>query len=305
MINNPNIFISPISGEELFFSRESGEFIDNSNHRYRVIENKPILIDFENSVISPGDFDRTIIERSSFYQSKLPFIKRLVSPDYSKTKRNFDKIILTLKEQGTAINVLIIGGGTLGKHIDTFYKQDWINIYSTDIYISEHIDFVSDAHSIPLKDASIDLVIIQYVLEHVIDPFTVVNEIHRVLKDKGIVYAETPFLEQVHEGPYDFTRFTENGQRYLFKSFSCLSSGVLGGSGVHLMWSIEYFFRGIFRSVTAGKFFKLLFFWLQYFDLIIPESYKSDSADTLFFMGEKSDESLKPKDIIKFYRGAY
>lgn len=305
MIDNQNIYISPKSGSELFFDDENGEFVDNNNHRYRCLNNKPILIDFENSVINPEDFDRTIIERSHFYQKRLPFIKRLVSPDYSRTKSNFDKILSTLKERGTAINLLIIGGGTLGKHIDTFYQEDWINIYSTDIYISENIDFVSDAHSIPLKDASIDLVIIQYVLEHVIDPFKVVSEIHRVLKDKGIVYAETPFLEQVHEGPYDFTRFTESGQRFLFKSFSCLSSGVLGGPGVHLMWSIEYFFRGIFRSVIIGKLFKLLFFWLQYFDLIIPESYKSDSADTLFFMGEKSDETLKPSDVIKFYRGAY
>ena len=40
----------------------------------------------------------------------------------------------------------------------------------------------------------------------------------------GIVYAETPFMQQVHEGAYDFTRYTVLGHRYLFKKFkqSCL-----------------------------------------------------------------------------------
>ena len=35
--------------------------------------------------------------------------------------------------------------------------------------------------------------IIYAVLEHVLEPNVVVSEIHRVPKDNGIVYAETPY----------------------------------------------------------------------------------------------------------------
>ena len=63
----------------------------------------------------------------------------------------------------------------------------------------------------PFKE--IDLVIIQAVLEHVMYPNKVVSEIYRVLKNDGLIYSETPFMQQVHEGPYDFSRFTESGHR--------------------------------------------------------------------------------------------
>ena len=92
--------------------------------------------------------------------------------------------------------------------------------------------FIADAHNIPIVNEYFDCVIIQAVLEHVLRPNQVVNEIFRVLKANGIVYSETPFLQQVHEGPYDFTRFTESGHRYLFKNFELIKSGASDGAGL-------------------------------------------------------------------------
>ena len=68
-----------------------------------------------------------------------------------------------------------------------------------------------------------------------------VAEIHRVMKASGYVYAETPFMQQVHEGAYDFTRFTVLGHRYLFKDFDSIIIGGNGGSGEVLSWSIKHF----------------------------------------------------------------
>ena len=51
-----------------------------------------------------------------------------------------------------------------------------------------------------LADASVDGVIVQAVLEHVLDPRTVAAEVERVLRPRGMVYAETPLMQQVHEG---------------------------------------------------------------------------------------------------------
>ena len=113
-----------------------------------------------------------------------------------------------------------IGSGT-----DELYSSK-LQIVGTDVYFSPNVDYVADAHYLPFKDAILDGVIIQAVLEHVVEPQLVVSEIHRILKKNGIVYAETPFLQQVHEGAYDFTRFTVLGHRYLFKQFQRIDSAV-------------------------------------------------------------------------------
>ncbi len=131
-----------------------------------------------------------------------------------------------------------------------------------------------------------------------------VSEICRVLKNDGIVYAETPFLQQVHEGAYDFTRFTESGHRYLFNQFKLIRSGVIAGSGTQLLWSIDFFFRGLFRSRKIGKLSKLVFFWLQYFDNWIPEEYAIDSASSVFFLGVKQDFPISSQEIIEHYQGS-
>jgi hypothetical protein len=142
------------------------------------------------------------------------------------------------------------------------------------------------------------------VLEHVLEAHMVVGEIFRVLKKDALVYAETPFLQHVHEGPYDFTRFTESGHRYLFKNFELIKSGASAGAGTQLLWSIDNFFRGVFRSRGFGKMVKLCFFWLQYVDRLIPDSYNIDAASGVFFMGRKCSSPIDQKEMITHYKGA-
>jgi hypothetical protein len=50
----------------------------------------------------------------------------------------------------------------------------------------------------------------------------VASEIHRLLKSGGFVYSEIPFMQQVHEGAYDFTRYTLVGHRALFRALDDL-----------------------------------------------------------------------------------
>jgi hypothetical protein len=132
----------------------------------------------------------------------------------------------------------------------------------------------------------------------------VVSEIYRVLKQTGIVYAETPFLQHVHEGAYDFTRFTESGHRCLFKYFELIKSGESAGAGSQLLGSFDNFFRGLFRSRKFGKAIKLCFFWLKHFDRLIPESYNIDAASGVFFLGKKQMSPIDRKEMVAHYKGA-
>ena len=164
--------------------------------------------------------------------------------------------------------------------------------------------FIGDAHHIAPSDSSFDVVVIQAVLEHVIEPQRVVDEIWRVLRPRGIVYSETPFMQQVHEGAFDFTRFSDSGHRFLFRKFSLIDSDASGGPGRQFTWSLDYLVRGLFRSRTAGKVAKLLFFWVQYLDRFIPPRYAVDGASGVYFLGAKSEKEIQPREIIRYYKGA-
>ena len=272
---------------------------------YEFVGDCPVLIDFDKGILKKEGIATlsTYIDQYE-YTGFLKFLRGFVSPPQKETFENVQRLTKLLLTNKKTARVLIVGGGTIGQGIECLYKDARIDIVSFDIYVSPNVQFVADGHNIPLPDDSFDAVIVQAVLEHVLEPVTVVSEIYRVLKPDGIVYAETPFLQHVHEGAYDFTRYTESGHRYLFKNFESIDSGSCGGAGTQLLWSIDNFVRGVFRSRRVGKAIKLGFFWLQYFDRIIPESYNIDAASGVFFLGRKQSAVINGNEAIAHYKGA-
>lgn len=200
--------------------------------------------------------------------------------------------------------VLVIGGGQIGGGMDALYKEPKILLTSVDVYRSNTTDIVCDGHYLPFRDESFDGVWIQAVLEHVIDPVLVVSEIHRVLKRSGLVYAETPFMQQVHEGAYDYTRYTVLGHRYLFRNFSLLKIGGIGGPEVSLAWSVKYFIWGLTRSQVLAKIsgFSLMTL-LRLFSFITSKHALYDSSFVVYFLGRKSNRSIRQIDLPKLYGG--
>ena len=281
--------------------------ICNDQIQYEIINDKPILVDFENSILIKESLlkqhAKSPIIRNSYGGLKGK-IKKLFEPPRQKSTQCIKRIIFELNKMKEKPRVLIIGGGSIGYLMESFYNNPEIELISFDIYSSSFVQFIGDAHNIPIESSFFDCVIIQTVLEHVLEPHIVVKEIARVLKTGGMIYSETPFLQHVHEGAYDFTRFTDSGHRYLFRDFEHIDSGTIGGVGTHLLWSIEIFTRGLFRSKVAGKLFKILLFWIKYFDLLIPDSYSIDAASCLFFLGRKQNIKISAKDIVKYYKGA-
>lgn len=89
------------------------------------------------------------------------------------------------------------------------------------------LKFISPAHRLEaLGDAEISVLL---------NPSRVADEICRVLSDDSLVYADTLFMQQVHEGAYDFTRFTRSGYRWLFRRFAQIDAGVVNGPGTALV----------------------------------------------------------------------
>lgn len=272
--------------------------------QFSVLDGKPVLIDFNKSVISKESFiqnsGKSEVPRSD--NKFMTKIKRILFGDGSVTRKNLEYLEDYFHHRNN-LKILIIGGGTIGSGMNNFYKAFKKNILAFDIYVNYNIHFIADAHNIPVKDKSFDFIIIQAVLEHVLNPYKVVDECRRLLKDDGLIYAETPFMQQVHEGAYDFIRFTDSGHRYLFKNFSNLKSGPVAGVGTSLLWSISYFFGGLFRSILVKNIARVFFFWLRYFDILIPDNHNIDGASGFYFIGKKSEIVLSNKEIITYYNG--
>jgi SAM-dependent methyltransferase len=155
------------------------------------------------------------------------------------TRDNFMRLGEILKARQGTQRVLIIGGGILGNGIDALVNNVGIEFIESDVAFAPRTRIILDAHDIPFADESFDAVIAQAVLEHVVDPNRCTAEIYRVLKGDGYVYAETPFMQQVHAGRYDFQRFTDLGHRRLFRRFDLFDSGNVFGPGMALARSYQ------------------------------------------------------------------
>jgi len=154
---------------------------------------------------------------------------------------------------------------------------------------------------LPFRGGSIDGVWIQAVLEHVLEPHVVAEEIYRVLRPGGLVYADTPYMWQVHGGAYDFTRFTLSGHRWLFRRFEQIDVGVSVGAGVAIASSIRYFFRSFNLRALEGL-ASLALFWLRFFNGKGRRGPAADAVSGLYFLGVKSGKPpLTAKDMVGYY----
>lgn len=66
------------------------------------------------------------------------------------------------------------------------------------------IDYVSDILSIPVSDASFDVILCTEVLEHTPQPVNVIQEFSRILKPGGRLILTSPLGSGLHQEPYHF-----------------------------------------------------------------------------------------------------
>lgn len=268
----------------------------------------PVYVDFEASVLDRERLFATAgasaVSRGAGLRGRVRrAIRRLTAPE-EVSCTNTARLVELVTREHPAPAVLVIGGGEVGLGAEQLYSDPRVRLLAFDIYAGPNVQFVADAHKIPLGDGCVDAVLAQAVLEHVLDPWRVAAEIHRVLRPGGILYAETPFLQQVHEGAYDFTRFTESGHRWLFRNFSRIDSGVTTGPGVQFIWTVGTLAQGLFRSSAIKQLAMLAVFWTKYLDRFIPLGYRVDGACGVYFLGRRSEAPIAAGEMPGQYRGA-
>jgi SAM-dependent methyltransferase len=83
-------------------------------------------------------------------------------------------------------------------------KERSCQLINLDMKATPGVDIVNDCtNMLDVADKSIDVVLFFSGIEHIVDPSTVLAEIKRVLKDKGVVYMSAPGVYPKHNDPID------------------------------------------------------------------------------------------------------
>lgn len=265
---------------------------------------QPVLVDFERSIFDRASYDSgrgSVTRRDDSGKGIALRLRRLVTGTNPVTPAKSGEMVARLTAQHPAPTLLVIGGGAIGAGTDPLYAAPNVRVVGTDVYASPNTQVVADGHFLPFRDGVFDGVWIQAVLEHVLDPAALVSEIHRVLKPAGLVYADTPFMQQVHEQAYDFTRFTLSGHRWLFRRFEEIDAGAVGGAGKVLLWSIRYVALSLGLSTRMATLTALPFGWLRLVDRFAKPGPKADAASGVYFFGRRSERTLSAKDMPRYY----
>lgn len=281
-------------------------------HVYPIVQGIPILINEDKSIFSYSDFTNG---ESLFFDisNKGKVLSRLarILPNLGGNnlgKTNYSYLSSLLRNEHRRPRVLVLGGSIPGEGIDDFLQVEHLDIIESDVSFGPRTQIILDAHQIPYADQSFDCVVAQAVLEHVMDPQQCVREIYRVLKPEGLVYAETPFMQQVHGNAYDFTRYTRSGHRRLFRYFEEVKSGAAGGSGTAFAWSYQYLLLSLFGFNNAMRlgikiFARVTGFWLKYLDYLEKWNKRAgDAASGFYFLGRKSISPISDKEIIRYFQ---
>ena len=109
--------------------------------------------------------------------------------------------------------VLDIGAGEYDRYSRLFTYDSYTK---TDVVARPGIDLVCSAEKIPVADASYDSIVCTQVFEHLSDPFAAAHEMSRVLKPGGYAVVTVPQMNELHEEPHDYFRYTKYGLQSLF-----------------------------------------------------------------------------------------
>jgi SAM-dependent methyltransferase len=271
---------------------------------FPVVQGQPVLVDFEDSVFERAAYQNgrgSVLKRDDTRKAISTRVRSFTMGKNAASARACEKVIGLAKQVTPEPLVLIVGGGAIGYGTEPFYSDAAVRVVGTDVYASSNTCLIADGHHLPFRDGSFDAVWIQAVLEHVLNPQQVVDEIHRVLCPAGLVYADTPFMQQVHEGAYDFMRFTHSGHRWLLRRFGEIESGASGGAGKSLLWSIRYFVRALGAGKIIVQLTLLPLFWLRLLEHFMQRRANLDSASGTYFLGRRSDVTLTTREMVAYY----
>jgi len=270
-----NIFQCPGCGNENLIFEDYELKCIKCSASYGIYDDKYF---FKDGKRLPDDFIDKFKYRFKKFNGFYDFLIRVISPVFVNNKLdNFVKDYINGKD-GIFLN---LGSG------NRVLSPELINI---DIFPYKNVDIIADIQELPIANEKIDVAICSAVLEHIKNPYKVVSEIYRVLKEGGLTYSFMPFMQGFHASPNDYTRLTYEGMKVMFKDFEILELGVSGGPTSGLLWALQEWLA-ILLSFGSKKlhfvfyiFFMLITFPLKYFDIILSKFPTAKNIASSFYI---------------------
>lgn len=165
-----------------------------------------------------------------------------------------------------------------------------------DIEPSCGVDLVADAQDMHMIESeSVDCVIIVGVLMNLKYPEKAIQEILRILKPNGIIYASVSFIFPFTQDPYDFYRWSPDGIKILCAGFECIESGFNRGPASTMCHLLVHFLAILFSFNSRRLYginidlFKWLLFWIKYLDVFLGKYQMAKVIHSgVYFLGKKA-----------------
>ncbi len=127
--------------------------------------------------------------------------------------------------KGTCLDV---GAGHYNRYGKLFNVQKMIRM---DVAHADTVDLVGSVDKIPLEANSVDSIVCTQVFEHIRYPDLGAQEMARVLKKGGYALVTVPQMNELHEEPHDYFRYTSFGLKRIFEDagFSIVEMNQRGG----------------------------------------------------------------------------
>ena len=193
---------------------------------YPTIDGRPVLIDEQRSLFTIAEIAehadvRQFPETSGWKAS----LRRLLPA--SGTRRGPGLMTLAAPHLPPEPRILVVGCGFTRQKFESTFPG--ATLVLSDVTLRGDADVACDGQCLPFEDESMDMIVLDQVLEHVADERAVLAEARRVLRKEGIVYSGVPFYFPNHSFPFDFRRFTPMGHRMLYPDFELLEFRTTGG----------------------------------------------------------------------------
>jgi len=160
-------------------------------------------------------------------------------------------------------------------------------------------DILADAHDLHMIPSdSADAVLVVSVLHHCRKPWMVVQELYRILKPGGVIYANVPFIFPFHVDPDDYWRVSHHGIDVLFEQFEKIDSGYNRGPASAMTELFVHFNALLFSFGSRTLYginvdlFRWLLFWVKYLDVLLVRHPVAHVIHTgTYFLGRKGSRA--------------
>ena len=126
------------------------------------------------------------------------------------------RLILEIIPSGKGLALDLGGGGGALRYPLVKLGYQYLNL-DLRFHQNGEPSLLADAHALPFKSGTFDLVVSKDTLEHFQQPWIAVKEVHDVLNQGGLFILWVPFMHGFHGN--DLYRYTPLGLQYLLSDF--------------------------------------------------------------------------------------